>query len=156
MNIYCLRCKDYTESDNLAETTYKNGRRALKGSCSECGAGKSRILGNKEGDGLDGDGLFGAINMGVDLARYRSGPQTLKNALKYRTKNKGKFTDIFDPLGAMGKEAARKTANQDIKKIVQKQKVTPEGQRLLALLQQGGLPAVLSGGMKDLQTVLNR
>ena len=42
---YCVKCKAKREMKDSAETTMKNGRKALKGSCSNCGTGMFKILG---------------------------------------------------------------------------------------------------------------
>jgi Domain of unknown function (DUF5679) len=42
---YCVRCKAQRPVSNPVATTMKNGRPALKGSCSACGAGMFKIGG---------------------------------------------------------------------------------------------------------------
>lgn len=42
---YCVKCKAKSEMANAQEVTMKNGRRALKGTCSKCGTGMYKILG---------------------------------------------------------------------------------------------------------------
>ena len=42
---YCVKCKAKREVNNGSEVTMKNGRRALKGTCPECGTGMFKILG---------------------------------------------------------------------------------------------------------------
>ena len=44
---YCVKCKAKKEIKDSKEVTMKNGRKALKGSCPECGTGMYRILGSK-------------------------------------------------------------------------------------------------------------
>lgn len=42
---YCVKCRAKRPMKNTAETTMKNGRRALKGQCEVCGTNLTRILG---------------------------------------------------------------------------------------------------------------
>jgi len=42
---YCVKCKAKREMQNTQETTMKNGRKAMKGTCPNCGTGMFRILG---------------------------------------------------------------------------------------------------------------
>ena len=42
---YCVKCKAKREMANTAVVTMKNGRNAVKGSCSTCGTGMYKILG---------------------------------------------------------------------------------------------------------------
>ena len=41
--IYCVKCKNKTESVGLENITLKNGRDATSGRCSACGTKKVRI-----------------------------------------------------------------------------------------------------------------
>ena len=45
---YCVKCKAKKDIKDAAEVEMKNGRRALKGSCTSCGTGMFKILGNKK------------------------------------------------------------------------------------------------------------
>ena len=45
MEGYCVKCKAKREISNGKETTMKNGRKAMKGSCPNCSTGMFRILG---------------------------------------------------------------------------------------------------------------
>jgi uncharacterized Zn finger protein (UPF0148 family) len=45
MEGYCVKCKAKREIAEGAETTMKNGRKAMKGKCPECGTGMFRIMG---------------------------------------------------------------------------------------------------------------
>lgn len=42
---YCVKCKGKKEMSDAAETTMKNGRKAMKGKCPVCGTGMYRIMG---------------------------------------------------------------------------------------------------------------
>lgn len=42
---YCVKCKAKKEMKDAKEVTMKNGRKALKGACPDCGTGMYRILG---------------------------------------------------------------------------------------------------------------
>jgi len=42
---YCVKCKAKKEMADAKEVTMKNGRKALKGKCPDCGTGMYRILG---------------------------------------------------------------------------------------------------------------
>ena len=45
MEGYCVKCKAKREIKDSAEVTMKNGRKAMKGKCPECGTGMFRIMG---------------------------------------------------------------------------------------------------------------
>jgi len=45
MEGYCVKCKAKREMADAQEVTMKNGRRAAKGKCPECGTGMYKILG---------------------------------------------------------------------------------------------------------------
>lgn len=42
---YCVKCKAKKSITEAKETTMKNGRKAMKGKCLDCGTGMFRILG---------------------------------------------------------------------------------------------------------------
>ncbi len=42
---YCVKCKAKKNISEAEEVTMKNGRKALKGKCPDCGTGMYRILG---------------------------------------------------------------------------------------------------------------
>ena len=42
---YCVKCKAKREMSEAAEVTMKNGRKAMKGKCPNCGTGMYRIMG---------------------------------------------------------------------------------------------------------------
>ena len=44
---YCVKCKAKKEIVNAVEETMKNGRKAIKGKCPECGTVMFKILGGK-------------------------------------------------------------------------------------------------------------
>ncbi len=45
---YCVKCKAKDkEMVEAQEVTMKNGRKAMKGKCPDCGTGMYKILGNK-------------------------------------------------------------------------------------------------------------
>ena len=43
--IYCVKCKAKTVNGVIERVTMKNGRRAVKTTCFDCGTGKFRIGG---------------------------------------------------------------------------------------------------------------
>lgn len=45
--IYCLKCKQHTETKGAHTATSKNGKPMMKGNCVECGSKKSRFLPQK-------------------------------------------------------------------------------------------------------------
>ncbi len=47
MEGYCLKCKAKKEMKDAEEVTMKNGRKAMKGKCLNCGTGMFKILGKK-------------------------------------------------------------------------------------------------------------
>jgi len=44
---YCVKCKAKKEIVNAVEETMKNGRKAIKGKCPDCGTVMFKILGGK-------------------------------------------------------------------------------------------------------------
>lgn len=42
---YCVKCKSKREMGKAEEVTMKNGRKAMKGTCTKCGTGMYKILG---------------------------------------------------------------------------------------------------------------
>ena len=47
MEAYCVKCKAKKEMQAAEEVTMKNGRKAMKGKCPDCGTSLFRILGSK-------------------------------------------------------------------------------------------------------------
>lgn len=47
MEGYCVKCKKKREMKDPSEVILKNGRKAAKGKCPDCGTGMFKILGNK-------------------------------------------------------------------------------------------------------------
>lgn len=45
---YCVKCKAKKEMKDAEEVTMKNGRPAMKGTCSDCGTGMYKILPSKK------------------------------------------------------------------------------------------------------------
>ena len=45
MEAYCVKCKAKREIQNPEQIVMKNGRKAMKGTCPQCGTGMFRILG---------------------------------------------------------------------------------------------------------------
>ena len=43
VEIYCLKCRAKTGSQDVKQVTMKNGRPALRAVCTVCGTGKYRI-----------------------------------------------------------------------------------------------------------------
>ena len=41
---YCVKCKKKKEMKDAKEVTMKNGRKAVKGNCPDCGTGMYRIM----------------------------------------------------------------------------------------------------------------
>jgi RNase P subunit RPR2 len=44
MKAYCMKCKKTMEMVGGKEVTMKNGRKAMKGTCTKCGTGMFRIM----------------------------------------------------------------------------------------------------------------
>ncbi len=45
---YCVKCKEKREMKDSQEVEMKNGRKAMKGCCVNCGTGMYKILGMKK------------------------------------------------------------------------------------------------------------
>ena len=43
LQIYCLKCREKTDSDGVEEVVMKNGREAATGVCTVCGTKKFRM-----------------------------------------------------------------------------------------------------------------
>lgn len=51
--IYCLKCKAFTNNNNEHVTKSKNNRNVMKANCTVCGSMKNKFIkSNKEGDGI--------------------------------------------------------------------------------------------------------
>lgn len=48
--LYCLNCKQYTETKNVVENFTINNRRQLRGNCIICGRYKCLFVGGKSGE----------------------------------------------------------------------------------------------------------
>lgn len=48
MDIYCVKCKAKTPTENVTEKTTKNGRSALTGNCVKCNTKKYRFISKKK------------------------------------------------------------------------------------------------------------
>ncbi len=47
MEAYCVKCKAKKEMVEAQEVEMKNGRKAMKGKCPDCGTSMFKILGKK-------------------------------------------------------------------------------------------------------------
>lgn len=47
MEAYCVKCKGKKEMKDAEEVTMKNGRKAMKGQCPDCGTKMFKIGGKK-------------------------------------------------------------------------------------------------------------
>lgn len=47
---HCMKCKEKREMNETEEVEMKNGRKAMKGICTECGTKMFKILGNKKAE----------------------------------------------------------------------------------------------------------
>ena len=43
MEIYCMKCRQKTDTEDAHEVTMKNGRPAVRGTCAVCGTAKYQI-----------------------------------------------------------------------------------------------------------------
>ena len=50
--MYCLKCKQKTDSKDVVETVSSNNRRIIKSVCSTCGRKKSQFIASKSGKGV--------------------------------------------------------------------------------------------------------
>jgi uncharacterized Zn finger protein (UPF0148 family) len=44
MEAYCVKCKSKKEMKDAQEVTLKNGKKAMKGTCPDCGTSLFRII----------------------------------------------------------------------------------------------------------------
>ena len=58
--MYCVKCKQKTDSKDITEVTTKNSRRMLKSICFVCGSKKSQFVKQTLGGGI-GDSIINAI-----------------------------------------------------------------------------------------------
>lgn len=45
MDFYCVKCRAKRSTDDYQEVVTKNGRKAAKGKCPNCGTGMYKIMG---------------------------------------------------------------------------------------------------------------
>jgi hypothetical protein len=74
MAMYCIKCKQKTESSNITEVTTKNGKRMIRSICSICGGIKSSFLA-RSGKGLGdiimkGIGKLGELHLPASQGEY--------------------------------------------------------------------------------------
>src|SRR5438132_7757757 len=50
--MYCVKCKQKTDSINVVESVSKNNRRMIKSICCVCGSKKSQFIASKSGRGV--------------------------------------------------------------------------------------------------------
>ena len=73
--MYCVRCKQKTESKDIVELISKNNRKMLKSICSICGCKKSSFIKSATGKGI-GDtiiktiGKIGELHLPADQGEY--------------------------------------------------------------------------------------
>ena len=60
MELYCVKCKQRTDTDNVEKITTKNNRSAIRGDCKLCNTEKYMFIKN-EGSGFDIHKLIGKI-----------------------------------------------------------------------------------------------
>lgn len=53
MQIYCVKCRSKTETEDLEDAVMKNGRSAVRGKCGKCGTMKYKLVAKKGGDIVD-------------------------------------------------------------------------------------------------------
>lgn len=77
MKMYCVRCRQKTESKNITKVITKNNRNMLKGICSICGCKKSsfiktdKVTGKGLGDKfIDLIGKVGELHLPADKGEY--------------------------------------------------------------------------------------
>ena len=46
MEAYCVKCHEKREIEGAKEVTFKNGRKAKRGTCGHCGMNVYRFIGN--------------------------------------------------------------------------------------------------------------
>lgn len=95
--IYCLRCKQHTETINQMSTVSKNNRPMIKGNCKVCNTKKSSFVKSTKGGKVDIHSLIGKLpkpKNGWTPPGYKyMGPYNpLEKQLKY-DKNTGEITD---------------------------------------------------------------
>lgn len=52
MNIYCVKCKKNTDTNNITNRVSKNGKNMVQGSCSVCGTKKTRFVSAGQSGGM--------------------------------------------------------------------------------------------------------
>ena len=61
MEIYCVKCKKKTNTDNTEKITTNNNAMAIRGNCKICGTKKYLFVKNEKGNGIDIHKLIGKI-----------------------------------------------------------------------------------------------
>jgi hypothetical protein len=75
--MYCVKCKQKTDSNNIISAVSKNNRKMLKGICSVCGCKKSSFIKSETGKGLGNTiikaiGKLGELHLPADKGEYVS------------------------------------------------------------------------------------
>ncbi len=87
VSLYCVRCKQKTETNNVEEVMSKNNKRMLRGNCFICGTKKcSFISNNKTGTGI----LNTALNYIPELHLPANEGEFVQNG-SFNNKNKYSF-----------------------------------------------------------------
>lgn len=109
--MYCLTCKNETETNDITHVTSKNNRNMIKGKCSICGRTKCRFVGIKGGDIVSGLSKV-MDNFKLPLQKFPgemhlfghnfTGPNT---KLEYRLNNDGTPKDWSKPVDRVDEAA---------------------------------------------------
>jgi hypothetical protein len=75
MNLYCVKCRQKTESKDITQTISKNHRNMLKGICAICGSKKSSFIKSNIGNGLGNTiiktiGKIGELHLPAEKGEY--------------------------------------------------------------------------------------
>ena len=68
IELYCVKCKQKTETLDVTKVITKNNRNMLKGICTICGKNKSSFVSNKVGEGFSLNNLVN--NLPFELHQF--------------------------------------------------------------------------------------
>ena len=94
MKIYCVKCKDKTDTVGEKKVQLPNGRNAIKGKCKVCGTNKTQFVGGKQKGGMFGPQQkteYGDMIIPEQKSKFKLQP------VKQRLYGKGFFNDYIMP-----------------------------------------------------------
>ena len=100
MEIYCVKCKQKTDTENIGKTTTKNNRLAIRGNCEKCNTEKYMFI-KQSGSAIDIHKLIGNLprpKTGWTPGNYKYlGPYNPLESQVSFDENTGEIQKIYTP-----------------------------------------------------------